>query len=134
VAHYVTDTHALLWHLSNDPQLSPNARAIFLRADAGENEIFVPSIVVVEVIYLTEKKRVPAATVDRILDLLDAPMTRYHVVPLDMDTVRALRTIDREAVPDMPNRVIVATALQLGMPLITRDADIAAADIVSVVG
>lgn len=54
MAQYVTDTHALMWHLLGDRRLSSTARAIFDDADAGLHQIFIPSIVAVEVIYLAE--------------------------------------------------------------------------------
>ncbi len=34
---YVTDTHALLWHLYGNSKLSPAAKSIFDRADAGDD-------------------------------------------------------------------------------------------------
>ena len=33
----------------------------------------------------------------------------------------ALRTIPGNDIPDMPDRIIAATALHLGLPLVTRD-------------
>lgn len=45
---YVTDTHALLWHLSSDALLSATAAAIFQQADTGAAEIVIPSIVLIE--------------------------------------------------------------------------------------
>ena len=33
----------------------------------------------------------------------------------------AVRQIDRVAVPELPDRIIAATALHLGVPLLTRD-------------
>ena len=32
-----------------------------------------------------------------------------------------IREIDRATVPDMPDRIIAATALSLNLPLVTRD-------------
>lgn len=64
---FVTDTHALLWHLSNDPSLSIAARDVFLSADAGQADIFIPSIVLVEVVYLTERQRIAHDLIDRII-------------------------------------------------------------------
>jgi PIN domain nuclease of toxin-antitoxin system len=52
MSQYVTDTHPLLWHISNDPRLSAAARIVFTEADAGLHQIFVPSIVLVEAVYL----------------------------------------------------------------------------------
>ena len=42
-------------------------------------------------------------------------------VPATRRIIAALLDISREAVPDMPDRVIAATALSLGVPLISRD-------------
>ena len=118
---YVTDTHALLWHLSNDPALSMPAADLFRQADAGVTEIVIPSIVLVEVVYLCERQRVPDDRIERILALPGSPGSRYRVVPLNEPVVQALRRILRDQVPDMPDRIIGATALYLGLPLITRD-------------
>jgi len=121
---YVTDTHALLWHLSRDPALSAPAADLFRQADEGMVEIIIPSIVLVEVVYLCERHRVPDERIERILGLPGAPGSRYRVVPLDVPIVRALRRIARDRVPDMPDRIIGATALHLGLPLITRDSSL----------
>lgn len=133
MSNYVTDTHALLWHLSNDRRLSEQARSIFVAADVGTANIYVPTITVVEAIYLFEKARVPQAIVDRTLTLLASPTTRYHVVPLDLEIVRALRAIDRDLIPDMPDRIIAATALRLGLPMLTRDTNIVSSNLIPTV-
>ena len=52
---YVTDTHALLWHLLKSKRISKDASSVFEDADDGKLQIFVPSIVLVEIVYLTEK-------------------------------------------------------------------------------
>lgn len=44
-----------------------------------------------------------------------------------------LQTVSRSAVPDMPDRIILATARYLGPPLISRDEKIREAGIVPVV-
>ena len=133
MSYYVTDTHALLWHMSRDPQLSTTARAIFRQADRGLAHIFIPSIAVVEVIYLVEKARVPLDTVHRILALLANPMTHYRVIALDLQVAVVLEHIPRTVVPDMPDRIITATAYKLQLPLITRDRRIQQARLVPVV-
>jgi predicted nucleic acid-binding protein len=40
--------------------------------------------------------------------------------------------INRDSIPDMPDRIIAATALHLGVPLISRDAKIRASNIATV--
>lgn len=118
---YVTDTHALIWHLTADAQLSAVCREIFEAADRGEGTIWIPAIVLVETVYLAEKARFPSALVTQMLNLVDPPSAGYTVAPLDAGVVRSLAAIDRSDVPDMPDRIVAATALKLGVPLLTRD-------------
>ena len=133
MSQYVTDTHALYWHFTNDPRLSPAARQVFHEADAGMHQILIPGIVLIEMVYLVEKGRLDAILVDQVFASLDIVGGSYAVAPLDQRTARSLRDIPRSAVPDMPDRIITATAYQLGLPLITRDAAIHKASMVSVI-
>jgi PIN domain nuclease of toxin-antitoxin system len=118
---YVTDAHALLWHLSHDSALSAPAADLFQQADMGTVEIVIPGIVLVEVVYLCERRRVPEDRIGRILALPGMPGSHYHIAPLDEPVVQALRRIPRNQVSDMPDRIIGATTLHLGLPLITCD-------------
>jgi PIN domain nuclease of toxin-antitoxin system len=127
VSSYVTDTHALIWHLTADAQLSTTCREVFEAADRGEATIWIPAIVLVETVYLAEKARFPSALVTQMLDLVDPPSAGYIVATLDAGVVRSLAAIDRSEVPDMPDRIIAATALKLGIPLLTRDRKIRSA-------
>ena len=112
---YVTDTHALLWHLQRSERLSAKARAIFRRADRGRAQIVIPSIVLVEMVYLAERVRIAPALVDRVFALLFPRPQNYLLAPLDLEIVQAMRGISRTQVPDMPDRIIVATAKRLGL-------------------
>jgi len=133
MSRFVTDTHALLWYLSRDPSLSDAARDAFRLADNGQAQIFIPTIVLVEVIYLTERQRVPSDRIDRIASLFSMPGSHYHAVALDSQVVQSMRRIPRDSVPDMPDRIIAATALFLGLPLISRDRRIAQMGLVQAV-
>lgn len=106
---------------------------MFQDADAGQHRVHVPGIALIEMVYLVEKGRLDAALVARALGLLDTPGGSYIVSPLDLGTARALATIPRSDVPDMPDRIIVATARQLGLPLITRDGAIRRSRVVPVI-
>ena len=123
---YVTDTHALIWHLTEDERLSLTCRTAFACADSAEAQIWIPAIVLVEVIYLAEKSRVPSNLVERMLDAVTPPRFGYSVAALDVNVARNLIQIPRDVVPDMPDRIIAATALTLGAPLLTKDSKIRA--------
>ena len=121
MSQYVTDTHALIWHLYANPKLSPAARDIFDRADAGEAQIVIPAIALIEIIYLAEKKRIPTDAVQKSLGLLTSGLDNYQIAAIDAFVAQAVQRIDRATVPEMPDRIIAATALYLNLPLITRD-------------
>ncbi len=130
---YVTDTHALIWHLLQSDRLSQNAAFIFKNTDEGNGQIYIPSIVLVEIVYLTEKARIPMDTINQVIGLLDAPAINYHIAQLALPTIHALCSIPRQTIPDMPDRIIAATAMELNLPLITKDAKIKDAGMVDVV-
>jgi len=121
MSEFVTDAHPLVWHLTRDVHLSSRCRRIFVQADVGKSTVWVPAIVLVEVIYLVEKRRLPATLTDQMFALLEPPSVNYRLIGLDLTILRALRQVEREAAPDMPDRIIAATALSLGLPLLTRD-------------
>lgn len=123
---HVTDTHALIWHLTGDLRLSETCRRIFEAADRGEGRIWIPGIVLVETVYLVEKARFPGELLERMLSLLDPPSLSYPVAPLDADLVRWITRVDRALVPDLPDRVVAATALKRGAPLLSKDSKIVA--------
>jgi PIN domain nuclease of toxin-antitoxin system len=124
----VADTHAMIWYVWSDPRMSPAARAAFDDAAASGDRIGVSSISLVEIIYLIEKRRVDPSTLQRILTLI-ALGTLLAEVFVDRDVANALATLPRDQVPDMPDRIIAATALHLGVPLISRDGKIRASSV-----
>lgn len=118
---YVSDTHGLVWYLEDDPRLGPQARAAFEACDRAESVIFVPTICLVELIYLQEKGRLPADLRARFLAELQAGASGLQLVGLTLEVAEAVAHVSRAAVPDLPDRIIAATALHLGLPLLSRD-------------
>ena len=116
---YVTDTHALIWHLTEDPQLSNAAREIFERVDSGQERVFIPCIIFFELFYLVEKNRI-AIDFDSVVSMVSSS-NNYGVEPLCLPIIEASRKISIEKVKDPWDRLIAATSLRLGLPLITRD-------------
>jgi PIN domain nuclease of toxin-antitoxin system len=121
---YVTDTHALIWHLQNLPELSSGVRQIFSQIDGGSAIAVIPTIVLIELIYLAEKRRIPEDLLNAVLNLIGTNSANYELAPLDFSIVTSLQQISRSVVPDMPDRIIAATALALDLPLLSRDSAI----------
>ena len=130
---YVLDTHALIWHLQSSKSLSATARSILGDVDAGRATAIVPSIVLVEMIYLAEKSRIDSESLDTPLRCFREGGENYQLAALDLAVTESLRQIPRSVVPDMPDRIIAATALAMGVPLLSTDSRISALDEIEVV-
>lgn len=123
---YVADTHALIWYLEDDMRLGARARLAFDECDNGSALIYIPSICIVEMVYLQEKGRIPADLLSQLLVELRAGTTGFRVAPMTEDIASSTVLIPRANIPDMPDRIIAATALVLNLSLITKDNRIAA--------
>jgi len=117
----VTDTHSLIWYLEDDPRLGPEANHTFEACDRGEITIYVPTICLVEIVYLHEKGRIPANLKTRLDAELQADTSGIVVANLTVEIANAVTRVSRADVPDMPDRIITATALHLGLALISKD-------------
>ena len=89
------------------------------RCDRGEDSLSIPCIVFFEILYLVEKSRVSVGFVDVLHSV--AGSLNFRVEPLCVPIIEACQRIPREAVKDPWDRIIAATAMHLGHPLITRD-------------
>ncbi len=55
---------------------------------------------------------------------LRSPDSVFEEAPLTADVVEAMRRIPRVDVPDLPDRIVAATALYFDVPVISRDSRI----------
>ncbi len=125
----VADTHAVVWYLFSDPRLSETARQVIDEAIDGGNQIGISAISLIEIVYLVEKGRIPAQTFADLAALLQAEPALLKEIPVNLQVANALAQIDRAQIPDMPDRIIAATARALNVPLISRDGRIQLSDV-----
>lgn len=117
----VADTHAVLWYLFADPRLSVAARTFIHEAAQTSHKIAFSAISLAEIVYLVEKQRIPAGAYDEIREALRNPDHVFEEIPLQSAIVDAMQSVSRIDIPDMPDRIVAATAVYLKVPVISRD-------------
>jgi PIN domain nuclease of toxin-antitoxin system len=128
----VADTHAALWYLLQNPRLSVTARSFMDDAAAAGNEILLSPISLAEIVYLIEKSRLPISAYEELKQALADHQYVIEEAPFTADIVDAMRQIPRDAVPDLPDRIVAATAAYFGVPVISRDGRIRASNVSTV--
>ena len=123
----IADTHTVIWYLSGSPLLSEKAKNAIDRAADQGFYVGVSVITLVEIVYLIEKNRIAPDLLSRLVSILKNPDQVLIEVPLDSEIVQLMPKIPRSDVPDLPDRIIAVTALQIGVPVITKDSKIQSA-------
>ena len=126
------DTHTALWYLFNDASLSVAAGDFIDRAADAGSHIVVSSISLAEIVYLLEKNRLPASAYVDLKAALNDPDHVFKEAPLTVEIVDAMKQVPRTDVPNMPDRIVAATAVYLGVPVISRDGKIRASNVQTV--
>jgi PIN domain nuclease of toxin-antitoxin system len=108
----IADTHATIWYLFSDPRLGTAASAF----------------TIAEMVYLIEKGRIPSGTLNDLRDATADPATVLRHVPFDENIATKMTEVPRQDVPDLPDRIIGATELFYGVPVLRRDNRIRARD------
>jgi PIN domain nuclease of toxin-antitoxin system len=122
----VADTHAALWYLLRNPRLSAAARQFMDDAASAGHDIALSPISLAEIVYLVEKGRLPASAYDELRQALNDPDFVLQEVAFTGAIVEAMCQVPRTEIPDMPDRIVAATAAYLGVPVISRDGRIRA--------
>lgn len=119
----VLDTHVLIWWVNGDKQLSKVALSAIEKA-AKEGQILVSSISIWEIYLLIKKGRLkltihPDVWVQKIENL-----DSLQFIPIDNQIAAQSVLLPGDLHDDPADRIIVATALNLGADLVTSDSRI----------
>ena len=128
----VADTHTALWYLYKNPRLSVIARTFMDDAAAGGHHIALSPISLAEIVYLVEKNRLSASAYEDLRAALSDPEYVIEEAPFTAEVVEAMRHVPRAQVPDMPDRIVAATAAYLRVPVISRDGRIKSSNVPTV--
>ena len=125
----VADTHTALWYLLKNPRLSATARQFMDDAAARGHDIVLSPISLAEIVYLVEKNRLPASAYHELKNALADPDYVIEEAPFTVEIVDAMRQVPRADVPDMPDRLVAATGVYLGVPVISYDGRIRSSNV-----
>jgi predicted nucleic acid-binding protein len=90
------------------------------------------TISLAEVVYLIEKNRLPPSAYEEPTQALADPEHVFTEAVFTAAIVQARRQVSRAELPDMPDRMVAATAVYFDVPVVSRDRRIRAASLKTV--
>ncbi len=129
---YILDTHALIWYLEGNSRLGSAATVVM---NDSSSEMVLPIIALAEAVDIVAKGRTAIPSVSDLLGDITGD-SRIEIHSLTFDVLE--QSLTATAVPEIHDRLIVATALRLQSlghqtALLTKDNQIVAAALVPVV-
>ncbi len=113
---YLLDTNAIIRHFAQTAKLGKQAKKLIKEGEDNKHRLIVSIISLMEIMYLAEKRRIPL-TLDEILEYLNSKSC-YSVVDFN---VEVLREAEQITFYELHDRLILATAKLLGVPIISSD-------------
>ena len=114
---YVIDTHVLIWYFLGSPRLKGELKERIDDTRNRNGRILVPTIVLAEALYVAEKGRV-VLDFDELYRLVRGD-AGFEIVGFTSEILEeATRCRD---IPEMHDRIIVATARFFGAGILTKD-------------
>ncbi|MEO8681733.1 MAG: type II toxin-antitoxin system VapC family toxin [Vicinamibacterales bacterium] len=126
----VTDTHALLFHAAGGRSLGRAVAAHFAAAESREAIVYVPMAVMWEVTLLARAGKVNLRRPSR--SFFGDLFTNGAYQPVDLTPEQVFVADELRFNRDPFDALIVAAARSLELPLMTRDSEIAASGVVTV--
>lgn len=127
-SEYVTDTVGLVLYLEKR-RLGSDAQQIFDATENGKTIVHIPSMVVAEILYLSEKSRISLTVQDVKLHLKTFPY--FRECPMTHAIIETAEKIND--IPELHDRLIAATAKHLNLELLTNDTKIQSSAFVNTV-
>ena len=113
---FVADTMAVVLRLEKR-KMPAHTRLIFERAERGEVEIIIPAMVMAEIGYLSERRKIELT-----LPELATYCINYPTVIIRPDSAKTIESaFEIDDIPELHDRIIAGTAYELAIPLISND-------------
>ena len=128
---FVTDTHPLVWFSQGKfSLLSPKVLKAFEEAVSGQTVIYIPSVVLWETAMLNVREKISLD--DSFTDWADKLSSKdgFHISDLENNVISL--AVGYSFNNDIFDKAIVATAVSMDLPLITKDVAISQSGLVEI--
>jgi len=114
---YVVDTHVLIWYFTGSKRLKPALREKIDETRAQNGRLLVPTIVLAEALDIAEKGRVQFDFAEMYRVIREEQ--EFEIVSLSPEIFNTV--IQVQNIPELHDRIIVATARFYGAGILTKD-------------
>ena len=114
---YVVDTHVLIWYFTGSKRLKPALREKLDETRAQNGRLLVPTVVLAEALDIAEKGRVQFDFAEMYRVIREEQ--EFEIVSLSPEIFNTV--IQVQNIPELHDRIIVATARFYGAGILTKD-------------
>lgn len=114
---YVLDTHVLIWYFTGSKRLKSTLKDKIDETRNSNGRLLVPTIVLAEALDVTEKGKVEFDFYEMYRFLREEP--EFEIVSFTPEILD--QTIQVQDLPELHDRIIVATARFYGAGILTKD-------------
>ncbi len=128
---FVTDTHSLIWYCTGKKtQLSKKTLAAFEKAERGENLIYIPAVTFWEIALLENIGKIKLK--NRFDHWADSVLTKNGFEIIHLEPSIIAKSVGYNFNDDPFDKIIVASAVEFELPLITKDSAITNSNLVEI--
>ncbi len=113
---FLLDTVTIIRHFSNSGKIGKKALEILNSVEKSDTEFAISVISLMEIMYLSEKNRI-GIDLQKTFSII-AETSGYQIIDLNLEIIKTASQIQFYELHD---RIIIASALWLGIPIITSD-------------
>lgn len=118
---YLADTHAIIWYVEGHRALSRRARQVMDLMREGGAICCLSVMSLLEIDYLVAKGRI-AAKLPRVLEeAVGRPHSSLQLLDISGAVYDAFKRVPIAMIPELPDRIIAATAIAHRLPIVTKD-------------